>query len=133
MGYLNRRDRETLIAMTALNVWLEKQIERWTNKEAKKYIRMAGTLLKKAAIIILKETDEKLIATVFRQCRDYEFQMQPIINDRIAGKQDIYYMTQEIMDNKCIFCEGKKECDIKDLFKKLGVQGDDVGICPYIR
>lgn len=133
LGYLNREDRETLIAMTGLHVWLDTRIDRLKNKEARKYARMARTFLKKAAIITIKEVDEKLVRTLLRQCRDYEFVMQPTVRDTVMKKSDLYHLAKGAMAQKCMLCmEDQEQCELRGTLQRLGIKEEGEGTgCPY--
>lgn len=131
-GYLNRQERENLIAMVGFGEWLEKRTKNMKNKEALKWIRTAKTFLQKAADELAMEVGENQKRTILRQARDYTLEMNPNVSLSKLKKTDIYYLAS-IAREKCLVCTEKnhENCDLRQVLKRLDIQGEGHGKCEY--
>lgn len=140
-AYLNRAEKEHMVALVSIADWLEREAEKAQDKDQKRWLRTARTMVYKAADAVAATIPKDAWTRVLRLAENYSLTMRPTdkadirarMNTEKLTPDDIYSLADFALAGWCWRCgEDPGRCELRQVLEKLEVPGaTDQGSCQY--
>lgn len=135
--YVNRADRDRIVAVVSIGDWLGRQAEITTkNKELRKYLKTAATFTMKALDCLANSVPTGAWDRVLKHADNYHLSLIPKEKAKVKvaslSVDDIYILADFALAGYCWQCgEDPQSCELREVLKRLDIPKAREEICEY--